>query len=227
MQRVQPVIDDLRRQQYVTEVTPRVNNAKQNFTRHILAAAPEDLHPLIKDKGIEEVAKQHPLEFDALRSVASEYQGMANYLIEVGASLRPEINSPDYRPPVEGQKLDRWIDAQQSSFIKSGNTQRDGKTFARRENFIELDRQSPGKYWTWGDGDLLQLLVGSAKVRVKNIIDAERAKYSRYNGQPTPQQQPAAPEPTPKRSTPSPRPGGIPQEQKTENKNAMLSVLGM
>ncbi len=229
MQRVQPVIDDLRRQQYISEVTPRVNAAKQNFTRHILSAAPEELHPLIKEKGMEELAKQHPLEYDALRAVAGEYQGMANYLIEIGARLRPEINAPNYQPPVEGQKLDRWIDAQQSAFIKSGasNTQRDGKTFARRENFVELDRQSPGKYWTWGDGDLLQLLVGSAKVRVKDIVGAEREKHSRYNGQPAPQQATTTPEPTPKRAAPSPRPGGIPQEQKTEDKNAMLSVLGM
>ena len=236
LDRLRPYIDDLQQKQYMAEVMPRVNQAKQTFYRDLLGATPEELHEVIKKDGLKGLSESNPLEYRVLAHAAQEYQQMADYLIEVSAQLHP-VGSPEYTPPPHGQKLDNWIHSQQSSFIESGvkNTRRDGKDFARREEFSQLESSQPGKFWTWSDEDLLHLLSASAKIRIKDGIKAKQAElaaYMRGQGQEAPAPQQAAPKqqapaPTPKRQTPSPRPGGVPATQPTEEKNAIFEVLGM
>ena len=236
MDKMRPIINDLHRKQYLSEAKPRADQEKGRFHKSLFSAMPEDMQGIVKDKGLEGLATTLPMEFNAAKGELSRYQSMANFLIDAGAEII-SVRDPDYQASAAHNDLDDWINRQQSAFIDqgTGQTRRDGKDFARREEFAALEHSQPGKYWTWSNPELLQLLLGSAKIRIDQVIEAKRGELAAAGYVRQRQRPPAAKRPAPptraaapsRRAGPTPRPGGIPPSQRNEPKNTLLDVLGL
>lgn len=230
MNRLRPQVEQLQQQLFVNKVKPQVEAAQQKFLQETSdSAIPEDLLPKLKEGGAEKLKAENPLEFDIINSVLANVQQISGEFISMASGLTQWDESNQVH-----QIIDQYIDQKQGEFIAQGTsaTKKDGKDFMRRENFYNLPESEQAKYWTWGNEDILSFMKADTKQRIGHFIKLkqdELSQYMRGQGQAPAQAAPApaAPKPTPQRPAPSPRPGGVPQAVQNEQKDAVLSVLGI
>lgn len=209
---------------------PQVLQAKQNLRQAATNIIPEEFRDKLgSQEGLEKLAKENPFEYQIMDGVASYLTQVSDTFIDITTGMTQyNPNDPTHK------RLLEWVDEEQNNFIQSGQTQKDGKVFMRRERYHQLPADKRAEYYTWSDDDLLGLLMARAQQRLQNDLNAHRqalqnAGYTRV-GQPIPQpQQVAQPvaKQEPPRATSAPRPGGVPAQKARPKTNAMLNILGM
>jgi hypothetical protein len=209
---------------------PVVQQAKQTLRKAATNIIPEEFREkLSTQEGLESLAKENPFEYQIMDGVAGHLTQVSDTFIDITTGMEQyNPNNPTHK------RLLEWVDEEQNNFIQSGQTQKDGKVFMRRERYHQLSEDKRAKYFTWSDDDLLGLLMARAQQRLENDLNAHRqalqnAGYTRAN-QPVPQpqqvSQPVAKQ-EPPRATSAPRPGGITTQKANPKTNAMLNILGM
>jgi hypothetical protein len=209
---------------------PEVQKFKMMFRQHSKLAIPEEMSDLVKDEdSIKQFEESNPLEYQIINTVTTELHNTGDALLDItqGMSTYDESN------PLHS-KLLKWVNDEQEQYIQSGDTNREGKTFMRRERYFKLPESKRTAYYTWSDADLIQILTVRAKQKIQESLEHQRQLLERsgYSRQAVKQ---AAPKkaPAPKRQPPpsvgsAPRPGNTPaQTPPPARKTALESVLGM
>lgn len=209
---------------------PQVLQAKQNLRQAATQIIPEEFREKLgSPEGLENLAKENPFEYQIMDGVATYLTQVSDTFIDITTGMAQyNPNDPTHK------RLLEWVDEEQNNFVQSGQTQKDGKVFMRRERYHQLPADKRAEYYTWSDDDLLGLLMARAQQRLQNDLNSHRqalqsAGYTR-TGQPAPQPQQVA-QPVarqePPRATSAPRPGGVPAQKASPKTNAMLNILGM
>lgn len=211
---------------------PEVHKRKVEFREYSRNSIPEELADQVKDEeAIKNFSESNPLEFQIVDTLTRELHNMGDTLLDITQNMvsYDENNQQHTR-------LLKWVNDEQENFIKTGQTQHEGKTFMRRERYYRLPEAKRTPYYTWSDGDLLAILTMRAKQRINESLQMQRDLLAKsgYSRQQVQAQQAQAPKPQPvKRQAPpavssAPRPGNTPATTpKTTQKSALESVLGL
>lgn len=209
---------------------PIVLRKKAEFRNYSVKSIPEDFAEQVKDEeSIRKFAETNPLEFQIVDNLTRELHNMGDTLLDITQNMVSYDESN-----TQHARLLNWVNQEQDQYIKTGQTQHEGKTFMRRERYFRLPESKRAPYYTWSDGDLIAILTMRAKQRITESIEMQRqllenSGYAR-------QAQVQAPKPKAvavKRSAPpsvnsAPRPGNTPDATpKTSKKSAFESVLGL
>lgn len=222
-QRLQHELDRMKK-------APQVQQTKSKIRQIVPSIMPKEYHEDLKtEEGIKKIAQENPFEFQIMDQVATQLQNVSDTFIDITSGTE------QYDPSNQvHKKLLEWVNEEQDTFINTGQTQKEGKLFMRRERYHQLPTDKRAEYYTWTDDDLLGLLAGRAHQRVTSDLanhrtGLEQAGYVRQ-GRPIPQQQQVA-QPvvnqSPPRATSAPRPGGVPTQKASPKSNAMLNILGL
>lgn len=216
------------------EVMPRINQAKANFRKIAQdTVVPDEFRKEFSEGGedaIKKFSENNPLEYQILDRNTQELLQFSDTLTEI-------FLDPSMQLDVTGNEthkyLNDWLNAEQSNFIKSGQTQQeDGRVFMRRERYYQLPENKRTEYYTWSDNDLLKLMAIRYGDKVNSEIQQHRAQmekagYTRVQGQPQVPQQ-AKPAPKPPVVNATPRQGSsVETKQPAKSENAILSALGL
>jgi len=218
-QRLQHELDKMKK-------APQVQQTKMRVRQTVPSIMPEEYHEDLKtEEGLKKIASENPFEFQIMDQVATQLQSVSDTFIDITSGTE------QYDPSNQvHKKLLEWVNEEQETFINSGQTQKDGKVFMRRERYHQLPEDKRSEYYTWTDDDLLGLLAARAHQRVNADLTnhrtgLEKAGYVKQ-GQPRQVTQPTVSQ-APPRATSAPRPGGVPTQKATPKGNAMLDILGM
>ena len=206
---------------------PQVIRAKQGMRQAATQIIPEEFREkLSSPEGFEQLAKENPFEFQIMDGVATYLTQVSDTFIDITTGMT-QYNPND---PIHKRLLE-WVDEEQNNFINSGQTQREGKVFMRRERYHQLPAEKRAEYYTWSDDDLLGLLMARAQQRLENDLNNHRQALANAGYVRPGQQAQQAPQPVvkqePPRATSAPRPGGVPAQKASPKTNAMLNILGM
>ena len=224
-EKLKPEIERVRREQEKINLAPIVHEKKaqaQALTREII---PEEFREtLSKENGLEEFAKTKPMEYAALDAVSGQVLASANLLVDITTgNTQYDPNNPEH------EALLSWVNSEQENFIQSGQTQRDGKIFMRRERYFQLPEAKRSEYYSWSDDDLVRIIVARGQEALGNALNQQQEMLKAYGVAQAPQSAPAPKAPV-RQQAPSigssPRPS--PETPvKTEQKNPLFNALGM
>lgn len=222
----QPRQAELERKLQALENKPKASEAKQASRKSISASIPQEILTAIKDDP--EYTQKFRMESEIVDRVLGDAYSMSDAFQDINHNLAEY----DESNPVHAQ-LAKWIDSEQTAFINSGKTRKEGKTFIRRERFAQVSPNDAGKYYTFTDNDILAILAKRVGESINSQISGqlkrlEQAGFTRQVNQVTQapveqvqQQAPAAPRP-------SLRPGpSAPQAAEGGNQNKVLDLLGL
>jgi len=226
MNKLAPEIARLEKQQKAMAGGPVAQQRFESSKVHFRNAIPKDLQgEFSKDPAA--FSRERPFETKIVNSVLEDAFAMAQSFYNILHEVE-EYN--EQNPAHVG--LSQWIDKEQTDFINSGKTKKDGKVFIRRERYPEVSEAEREKYYTFTDDEVIQLLALRVNQNISGKLNhlneqLSSAGYSR-NGAAAPQtpvvQEPAR---TPQPVQPSPRPGPSAPTQPTPEKNSILSLLDM
>ena len=230
---LEPETEELRRKLDKAEKAPVIEKARVNFRSMAQKVViPEEFQKTLEggEESISKFADENPLEFQIL-------DGATKRLLNYGDTLTDiflKTTDLDMGNPVHKELVD-WVNAEQDNFIKSGQTEKDGQIFMRRERYYAIPENKRGEYYTWSDDDLLKILALRTQEDVAKAITQQRevlqkSGYVRQAEQPAqkvqaPAQQAPAPQKPPSVNA-TPRPGNNLETKTKESNNAMLNVLG-
>lgn len=221
-------LEELKKAQRNAEIKPQVERSKNEFNSQLGEVLPDQIMSVIKEKGIEEAAKQNPFEYQIADEEIRRAQAMSGALIEISSGLTQYSESDAAQ-----SELIKFIEQEQTSYIETGDTHDEkGRPFMRRERFNSLPSDAErNKYWTWTNEDLLKLMKFRAGQSINARIDQHRqqmeaAGYIRQNSQPAPAPKATPEQQPPKAPAPRPSAGSAPSVPSTEERHP-LHVLGL
>lgn len=238
---LEPKTEQLRREMERAKLQPAANQAKAQFRQMAQKVIiPEEYRETFEqggDEAIQNFAKESPLEYEILENATQHLLQYGDTLTDIFLRTQDfDGNNPVHRD------LMQWVNKEQEDFIQSGQTEKEGKVFMRRERYFALPKEKRSQYYTWTDDNLLQIFALRMQEQVNGALHQHRQVLEKSGyvkaqpqaeGQPQqPVQQapaPQAPAPKPKPPTVSatPRPGNALNSGKPkEGNNAMLNVLG-
>ena len=230
MRRMQPEIQRLHLEQRKMQNSPMAERGFAESKKMMIEAVPENMRKELSENSAE-YAKRNPFEVNIVNS--SLQQGLQ--LSKAFYDILYELEEYNEQNPVH-RALSDFINNEQESFIKSGKTRRNGKTFVRRERFPHVPDAEKGKYYTFTDEDIARLLAQRTKASVESQLTDMRSQFSQagYSREGVP-----APTPTPQ-ATPvqrnAPKPlqptqmagAAMPTSKKDGSSgNTVLSLLDM
>lgn len=234
----QKEIQELKKKVSHFESAPKLNEAKANFRRIAQQRViPEEYRQKLAeggDEAIKKLSEENPFEFQILEGMTQKMLTHADALTDIFLDPATQLdveNNPIHRD------LNEWLEMEQSNFIKSGQTEQDGKVFMRRERYFQVPENKRSQYYTWSDNDLMKLLV----LRYQDMItmginnhrkQMEAAGYSRGESQVAEKQQPVRQVARPKAKPPvvnaTPRQGTqVDSKPKPVQTNALFNTLGL
>ena len=228
--KMRPEVDRLRREQELARMKPVVEKKKHNFRVLSKEIIPEDVRKLLAEGGedaIKSLSESNPMEFQLMDQVSGNLLMLADTFIDVSSRV------VEYDPQNNIHKeLVSWVQQEQDTYVKSGDTKKDGKVFMRRERFAELPEDKKAEYFTWSDDDLLSIMAVRAQQQLEHLLTSQRetlAKAGYVKQQPPQQAQAPQPPQQPKapQVAPTPRQGGGEQSAVRPEPVTPLSVLGM
>jgi len=235
---LEPKTEALRREMQRTKLEPLANKAKVQFRQMAQKVViPEEYRENFEkggDEAIQKFAQESPLEYEILEKGTQHLLQYGDALTDIFLRTQDyDNNNPMHRDLME------WVNKEQENFIQSGQTERDGKLFMRRERYYALPEGKRSQYYTWTDDNLLQIFTLRMQDQIQGALAQhrqvlEKSGYVKAQPQAVEQSQPQAPvqpapAPSPKPPTISatPRPGNALNSGKPkEGNNAMLNVLG-
>lgn len=222
----------------IEKLTPEIENQKRELTRlknqPLATKAKADSRKLVAQavpKEIMEGFRKNP-NFSTTHAleakIVDRVLGEANAMVEAFHDIANDIEDYNSNNPIHAQ-LAKWIDNEQTSFINSGKTKRQGKTFVRRERFPHVPASEQSKYYTFSDEDMVRILAQRAGSSMKDQINnslkqLEESGFTRGSVSQKPQSVPQSTQ----RITPSPRPGpSVESAHQNPSENKVLSLLGL
>jgi len=230
-------IEELENQLKKQEYAPKVEQAKTQFRKVAQESViPKEFHDVFVEGGdaIKNFADSNPLEYKILEKNTSELLSLSDTLTEIFMDPTTQI---DISGNEVHKYLNDWIQTEQDNFIKSGQTENEGKLYMRRERYYQLPESKRSEYYTWSDNDVLKLLAIRYSDKVKSELDShrkmlEKAGYVRQSANPEPKepQQKIAPKQVTKPPVvnATPRQGSsVESKQAPKQTNALMSALGL
>jgi len=222
LEKLKPQQEQIQREIKALRNEPLAKQQKSEKRKLISNAMPKEVMDLFRNNP--NYNKTHGLEAKIVDRVLGDAYGMIDAFYDIANELT------DYNPndPMH-TKLSKWIDSEQTAFINSGKTKRNGKLFVRRERFPQVPESEKSKYYTFTDDDIMSILAKRASMTVNQQIkqtlsQLEESGFRRSTAVPkqAEPQQTSAP-----RLSPSPRPGASAPTAETKAGNPVLSLLGM
>jgi len=224
-EKLKPEIERVRREQEKINLAPKVAQKKANAQEMVKNIIPKEFRDIIEqENGIEIFQKTKPMEYTAIDAVTGQALMSANLLVDITTGNVPYDSSNQ-----DHIALLNWVNNEQESFIQSGQTQRDGKIFMRRERYYQLPESKRAEYYTWSDDDLVQIIALRSQEAINSTLQRQQEILKAYIGQQQPQQQvkaPVQPRPQAPKVPSSPRPSPD-NPAKVETKHALFTTLGM
>ena len=232
---LEPKTEALRREMQRAKLEPIANQAKMQFRQMAQKVViPEEYRETFEkggDEAIQKFAHESPLEYEILERATQHLLQYGDTLTDIFLRTQDyDNNNPIHRDLME------WVNGEQDNFIQSGQTERDGKLFMRRERYYALPENKRSQYYTWTDDNLLQIFALRMQDQIQGALAQhrqvlEKSGYVKAQPQQAQQQAPApqapAPKPKPPTVSATPRPGNALNSGKPkEANNAMLNVLG-
>lgn len=171
IQRMAPEIQRLQREQVRTRNAPLVEEGMQNAKKLMEDAVPEEMREALSANP-KEFSEKNPFEMN-----------IVNQTISNGLTLSKAFNDILYEMDDYNEKnpthkaLSDFIDEEQTRFIQSGKTKRNGKTFVRRERFPSVPEGEKDQYYTFTDADILRLLAVRTKEHVNGQLADLRSQF--------------------------------------------------
>lgn len=222
LEEIKPEQDKIRRQINRLEREPVAKKAIADKKQLIAKSIPEDIVNSFKED--KDWANNNTLE----AGIVDRVLGDAYSLIDAFYNIANDLESFDANNSVHA-RLSKWIDDEQTAFVNSGKTRRNGKVFIRRERANSLSEAEKNKYYTFSDDDLMNILSKRAKSsmesQIKSTISSiEKAGFTRVNKQAARVEQTIQ---TPRAPTPTPRPNSSTSTKSPKQENKVLELLGM
>jgi hypothetical protein len=213
------------------ESAPKLNEAKANFRRVAQQRViPEEYRQKLAEGGDEAIKKlsdENPFEFQIL-------EGMTQKMLTHADALTDIFLDPATQLDVENNQvhkdLNDWLEMEQSNFVKSGQTEQDGKVFMRRERYFQTPENKRSQYYTWSDNDLMKLLVLRYQDMITNGISNHRKQMEAagYKRGVNKQEQAPQPKAKPPIVNATPRQGTqVDSKPKPIQTNALFNTLGL
>jgi hypothetical protein len=230
---LEPETEKLRKKLERAEKAPAVNQAKSNFRNMAQKVViPEEYRETFEKGGEEAIgkfAKENPLEYQIMDNASKRLLTYGDTLTDIFL----KTVDLDESNAIHKELID-WVNLEQGNFIKSGQTEQDGKVFMRRERYFSLPENRRSEYYTWSDDDLLKILALRTQEQVNSALTGQRdmLKNSGYVKQQVASQNSQEPEVQQVAEKPpvvntTPRPGNNLNAKTTSKKNnALLNVLG-
>ena len=225
-QEYEPKQAELERKLQALESQPKAKEAKAKSRKSISASVPAAILDGIKSDP--EYTQKYRMESEIVDRVLGDAYSMSDAFQDINHSLAQY----DESNPVHA-KLAEWINSEQTAYINSGKTRKDGKVFIRRERMADVPQSEAHKYYTFSDDDLMHILSKRVGETIDSQIAAQlkRLEASGFVRQThTPSQVPVeqAHQVAPAAPRPSPRPGpSAPQAPEGESRNKVLDLLGI
>lgn len=191
----------------------------------------------LNDGGIDAISEDMPIESRIISRHMGETKGMVKAMLEITRGVR----SIDTNSATDVAVLE-FVDEASNFFAEHGGDLRirGGKTFLTPGRFAALKADARGKYWTFSDTDMVDMIKASSVKKLgielqneRNILkkrEAGRAKFRK----PEPKKEPTVindtpPEPMPAapKISPSPRSGAkSPQSKKPARVGLVARMTG-
>lgn len=235
---LEPKTEALRKEMERSKLQPVANQAKVQFRQMAQKVViPEEYRDTFEKGGeeaIKQFAQESPLEYEILENATQHLLTYGDTLTDIF------LRTQDFDGSNKIHKdLMEWVDQEQNDFVQSGQTEKDGKVFMRRERYFAMPENQRSQYYTWTDDNLLQIFAYRMQEQVSGALQQHRQVLERsgyVKAQPQQHAQPAQPAPAPQAPAPrpkaptintTPRPGNaLNNGKQKEGNNAMLNVLG-
>lgn len=230
LKRMQPEIQRLHLEQRKIQNSPMAAKGFAKSKEMMIEAVPEEMRKELSENS-EEYAKRNPFEVNIVNS--SLQQGLQ--LSKAFYDILYELEDYNEQNPVH-RALSDFINNEQESFIQSGKTRRNGKTFVRRERFPHVPDAEKSKYYTFTDDDIARMLAQRTKASVEKQLTDMRNQFSQagYSREGVPAATPAPQTPVVQQNAPKPiQPtqmagAAMPTSKKEgSSSNSVLSLLDM
>jgi hypothetical protein len=226
IKKVQPEIMKLRRDQARIQGEPAAQGNIQKAKRILFGTIPEESKKIIQESGIQGLVDNNPIEAKIINESLSDAQGLVNVFYEIVHN----VQDYDEKNPSHAA-LSNFISKEQDKFIKSGRTVKGGKTFVRRERMPLVPKAEIGKYYTFSDEDIVNLIALRAKESMSGKITGtrkalEKAGWSR-GAQVASQQASPKVEQARKIQTPAPSRGVSAPVTQPKESNPILKLLDL
>ena len=225
LNKLMPELEQQKKELQKVRNEPRAKMQKQAKKSIINKSIPKEI--LEGFKSDKDFVKKYRVE----AQIVDKVLGDAYSWVDAFYDISNDLVEYDPNNSVHAQ-LSKWIDGEQTAFINSGKTKRDGKTFIRRERMERVPSNERDNYYTFSDDDLMNILAQRSQHAINNQIKQtldsleqqgfkrELAAITQKKAEPAMQQ--------PKAISPTPRPGPAVQASAGEGKdNKILSLLGM
>lgn len=225
IKKLSPEIQKQKRELARLKAEPQVKAVRAKSKKVIAQSVPEDIMNQFKTNP--DFSKTHALE----AGIVDRILGDANMMADAFHNIAGDLEDFDPKNPSH-VRLSKWIDMEQTAFINSGKTKRNGKIFVRRERFPNVPAADRDKYYTFSDDDMVALLARRAGESMRNQIKnslshLEKSGFTRATQREVKAQSPVAQKPR-KIPSPSPRPGPSVDSNATDpEQNKVLSLLGL
>lgn len=172
-------IEDLRRQQYIAEQKPQVDQMFEQFKESVVEMLPDYFAKAIETEGLEAAKAKYPLEFDLADQHAAATNAAVKEFLEVSRGLKQYDSGNPLHQAIYG-----FISKESKLFIetaKSDELVRDGKRFVTREDFARMKPDERSKHWTLTNQQILKMVRIREKEALIKSIEAERERIKRYS----------------------------------------------
>lgn len=189
-------IEEVRRQQFVSEQKPQVDQMLEQFKESTIEMLPDYFAKAIEEEGLEVAKEKYPLEFDLADQHAAATNMAVREFLEVSRGLKPFDPANNLHQAIYG-----FISKESKLFLETAKPEeleRDGKKFLPREDFAKLKPDERQKYWTLSNQQILKLVRMREKEALAKAIETEKERLKRYGVVPQPTQ-PKQPTQPPKR----------------------------
>jgi hypothetical protein len=225
IKKLNPEIQKQKRELARLKAEPQVKAFRAKSKKVIAQAVPEEIMNEFKTNP--DFSKTHALE----AGIVDRILGDANMMADAFHNIAGDLEDFDPKNPAH-VRLSKWIDMEQTAFINSGKTKRNGKVFVRRERFPNVPAADRDKYYTFSDEDMVTLLAKRAgesmRSQIKNSLShLEKSGFTRATQGEVKAQAPVNQKPR-KIPSPSPRPGpSMDSSTSDPEQNKVLSLLGL
>jgi hypothetical protein len=171
LQRMAPEIKRLQREQVKTRNAPLASEGMSAAKKLMEEAVPEEMRKSLSTNP-EEYSAKNPFEVNIVNQTISN--GLV--LSQAFNDILYEMDDYNEQNPTH-KALSEFIDEEQTRFIQTGRTKRNGKTFVRRERFPSVPEGEQEQYYTFTDADVLRLLATRTKEHVDNQLTNLRSQF--------------------------------------------------
>jgi len=220
MQELKPELDKLRSEQKRQEIKPRVEELKNKTMSDIKNLIPEQMRNTINNSGVEAAYEENPVQYEIVNRIITAHQSamFAFHEIANGYSKFDQTN-PDHA------RLARWVDQ-----LEATMPEKQGKKFVNINQFNQLPVVEQKKVYTLTAEEVVDYANKKAGEHINHEVNSFEEKLRKSGYTKTGQSVAShshTPSPKPVRS--APREGHVlsSPRQSTEEKNPVLSALGL